>query len=302
MGVLGAVAYDPASSVSKSTASLLAMTAIDTTNLRITFTAPSNGAVLVRMKGTIHGASFGALALLGILDGSTVKARMAPSGSEIGADTASQRWGQEVSFVVSGLTPYQSYTWDAAYGVEQATASTGLKYGGPNNATTDDAFGAFHFEIWDTANLLAGKLYDPASAVTKATDSLLAMTALDTTNLRHTFTCPASGKVLWRIKTLQNGGGGVGQHLLGILESATVQARSSPSKCKACALTDGNSYYIQEASGVISNLTAGNSYTFDAAYGVEIIASGGSGLKYGGPDNATGNDAFGGIAYEIWAA
>ena len=42
-------------------------------------------------------------------------------------------------------------TWDAAYGVETAVAATGLKYGGPNNATANDAFGALIFEVWSTA-------------------------------------------------------------------------------------------------------------------------------------------------------
>jgi hypothetical protein len=32
--------------------------------------------------------------------------------------------------------------------VETVVASTGLKYGGPNNTTTNDAFGGFAFEVW----------------------------------------------------------------------------------------------------------------------------------------------------------
>lgn len=51
-------------------------------------------------------------------------------------------------FLVVGLTPNASLTWDAAYGVETAVTSTGLKYGGPNNATANNAFGAFQFEVW----------------------------------------------------------------------------------------------------------------------------------------------------------
>jgi hypothetical protein len=48
--------------------------------------------------------------------------------------------------------------------------------------------------------LPAGVAYDPAAAVTKATSAALAMTAFDTTNLRVTFTAPANGKVLVRIR------------------------------------------------------------------------------------------------------
>jgi len=56
-----------------------------------------------------------------------------------------------------------------------------------------------------------------------------------------------------------------------------------------------------EGNGVISGLTPGSSNTFDAAYGVEIVESAG-GLKWGGPDNTTTDDAFGALQYEIWAA
>lgn len=38
---------------------------------------------------------------------------------------------------------------------------------------------------------LGSKLYDPVAAVTKATTGSLAMTALDTTNLRIALTAPA---------------------------------------------------------------------------------------------------------------
>jgi hypothetical protein len=48
--------------------------------------------------------------------------------------------------------------------------------------------------------LLAGVAADPAAAVTKATSAAPAMTAFDTTNLRVTFTAPANGKVLVRIR------------------------------------------------------------------------------------------------------
>jgi hypothetical protein len=50
--------------------------------------------------------------------------------------------------VVTGLTPSATLVWDAAYGVETVVASTGLKYGGPNDTTGDNAFGGFAFEVW----------------------------------------------------------------------------------------------------------------------------------------------------------
>ncbi len=150
MSLLGAKLYDPAAAVSKATTAALAMTALDTTNLRINFTVPANGAVLVRLQGTLHGATTFPQILLGVLEGSTVKGRVAPAGLPNGNLAATTFLTVEGVFVVPGLTPAASLTWDAAYGVETLVASTGLKYGGPNNTTANDAFGAFLFEIWET--------------------------------------------------------------------------------------------------------------------------------------------------------
>lgn len=151
MALLAGTLYDPAVSVSKATTAALAMTAIDTTNLRLTFTAPANGAVLVRLVGTLHGATTFPQILLGVLDGSTVRGRVAPQAVLGGTAVATTMVNVEALFVVTGLTPSTSYTWDAAYGVETVVASTGLKYGGPNDATANNAFGGFVFEVWNTA-------------------------------------------------------------------------------------------------------------------------------------------------------
>lgn len=147
MALLAGVCYDPAVAVSKSTAALLAMTALDTTNLRLTFTVPASGRVLVRMCGVLHGATTYAQILLGVLEGATVRKRVAPitGGGNLAATTM---LAAEAVFLVTGLTPGANLTWDAAYGVETIVAATGLKYGGPDNATTNDAFGGFVYEIW----------------------------------------------------------------------------------------------------------------------------------------------------------
>jgi hypothetical protein len=299
MSLLASAAYDPAVAVTQSTSALLAMTALDTTNLRVTFTAPANGTVFVRLKGQTHGATTFPRLLLGVLDGATVRGRGTPMGT-VWAALATQQVAQETGFLVTGLTPGNSYTWDAAYGVEVLNASSGLKYGGPDNATTNDAFGSFQFEVWSTANLLTGVFYDPAAAVTQSMTSLLAMTAMDTTNLRLTFTAPASGAVMWRLHAQSHGNQSSGQALLGILEGATVVART-PGVLAGAETTLVTTALGLEATGVITGLSAG-SHTFDAAYGVEVVAGAGGGIKYGGPDDATADNAFGGIAFEIWAA
>ena len=148
MACLGAKAYDPATAVSKATTAALAMTALDTTNLRLTFTAPASGRVLCRLKGVLHGATALPQILLGVLEGATVRGREAAK-AEVGNITATSLTSVEALFPVTGLTPGNQYTFDAAYGVEVVVAATGLKYGGPNNTTGSDAFGAFIFEIWD---------------------------------------------------------------------------------------------------------------------------------------------------------
>lgn len=147
MACLGAINYDPTTAVTKSTASLLAMTAVDTTNLRITFTAPASGKVWVRVKCQAHGATTFPSILLGVLEGSTVVMRQAPEGGLVNTAVATAMLAQEISGVIS--VSAGAHTFDAAYGVETIVASTGIKYGGPNNTTANDAFGAFVFEIWE---------------------------------------------------------------------------------------------------------------------------------------------------------
>jgi hypothetical protein len=299
LACLAAVAYDPAVAVSKATTALLAMTALDTTNLRVTFTAPANGNVFVRVKGQAHGSTAAPRLLLGVLEGAALRGRMTPSGMPV-QSLATTQVGQEAAYVITGLTPGNSYSFDAAYGVEVAPVSTAIKYGGPDNTTGNDAFGAFALEVWETASLLAGTLYDPLTAVTQSTTVLLAMTAMDTTNLRLTFTAPNSGKVMWRINAQVHGATTFGQILLGVLNGATVMARSAPVIAVHSSYT-ATACETQSATGIISGLTPGNSYSLDAAYGVEVVSTAG-GIKYGGPNNTTTDDAFGGIAYEIWAA
>lgn len=148
MNLLGAALYDPAGAVSKATSSLLAMTALDTTNLRLTVTVPAHGFIRVRMSCMLEGATTFPQILLGVLVGATVKGRVAPQVTINGTAVATTFAVASAEFTITGLTP-GSTVFDAAYGVETVIASTNIKYGGPDNTTTNDAFGAFCFEIWD---------------------------------------------------------------------------------------------------------------------------------------------------------
>lgn len=147
MSCLASALYDPAIAVTKSTAALLAMTALDTTNLRLSFTVPASGRVLVRLQGTLHGAATFPQILLGILEGANIRMRKAPmlGGGNLAATTL---LAAEAVAVISGLTPGANLTWDAAYGVETIVAATGIKYGGLNDILANNAFGGFSFEIW----------------------------------------------------------------------------------------------------------------------------------------------------------
>jgi len=300
MACLGAIQYDPAGAVSKAINALLAMTAFDTTNARLTFTVPQNGSVLVRIRANLHGSTTPGRIMLGVLEGSTVRMRMSGHGQYMQAVLATTMISQEAVCVVTGLTPGAVLTWDAAYGVEIVAAAGNIRYGGPNDTTADNAYGALVFEVWEATNLLAGTLYDPSTAATAATTSALAMTALDTTNLRLTFTTPASGRVLWKVHTGFHGSTTAGQWLLGVMESSTVVARVAP-VMTASAGSLATAVIRSTGSGVITGLTPGSSHTYDAAYAVETI-SGAGGLKWGGPNNTTTDDAFGAFAFEIWAA
>lgn len=150
MPLLGARLYDPPTAVVKSTAALSAMTALDTTNLRISFSAPASGAVVVRMSGTVHGAATSPVILFGLMSGANVDASMSASMTWAGAQAATSMVACEALFCFGPGTfsPGQAVTWDAAMGVEVAVTGSGMKYGGPNNATANDAFGAFCFEVW----------------------------------------------------------------------------------------------------------------------------------------------------------
>ncbi len=149
MGLLGGILYDPAVAVTKSTATLIGMTALDTTNLRITFTVPAGGCAFVRMAGVIHGAATYPQILLGVMNGATVVKRQRPMAGINGTAGATNFLTFEGTFTVTGLTAGASTSWDAAYGVETIVASTGIKYGGPNDTTAGNAFGGFCYEVWE---------------------------------------------------------------------------------------------------------------------------------------------------------
>lgn len=303
MKLLAGTFYDPAGAVTKATTSLLAMTALDTTNLRLAFTVPSNGSVLVRIRANVTGGSSQPVILLGVLDhtnSDVVKARVAPITGKGGA-SASEENMHSASMIITGLTPGASLTYDAAYGVEVTAASSAIKYGGADDTSQATTGGGISFEIWDTPGLLASAHYDPGTAATASAASLLAMTALDTTNLRLTFTAPSSGNVYVHLRGLITGTTVAAQATLwGVLDGSTVRFRQrGVGGLNNTSTISANDQSCCDATGLVTGLTPGTSYTWDAAYTVDFAQTSAV-VAYGGPNNTTTNDAWGGFSFDIW--
>lgn len=148
MNLLKAILYDPSGAVSKATSSLIAMTAFDTTNLRLAVTVPAHGMVRIHMHCVLEGATTFPSILLGVLNGASVIGRVAPVQTLGNTAVATARLSCDADFTMTGLAP-GAMNMDAAYGVEVVVAATNIKYGGPNDTTTDNAWGGFVFEAFD---------------------------------------------------------------------------------------------------------------------------------------------------------
>jgi hypothetical protein len=82
------------------------------------------------------------------MDGATVKGRACPITGIPATALATTNVPMEASGVITGLTRGTTYNYDAAYGVEVLLAATNINYGGPNDTTANNAWGALQFEIW----------------------------------------------------------------------------------------------------------------------------------------------------------
>lgn len=179
MKLLAAIHYDPSTSASAATTATRAMTALDTTNLRLSVTVPSHGMVRVRLQCVTHGNTNSPQILLGILEGSTVIGRVAPK-LNASNNAATTMYVAEADFCLTGLTP-GTYNWDAAYGVETVQVSSAIKWGGPNDSTANNAFGAFVFEVYDPAPESAGGSSDWTANERTAIRAILGIPASGTT-------------------------------------------------------------------------------------------------------------------------
>ena len=146
MNLLSTRNYDPDPAVTASTASRIAMTAIDTTNLRNIFTIPSHGMIFVRMEVAVAGGASIPSVMLGVMVGGTVVGRLL---ARVHSNGTTAKLVAEFT-VSSGLgTIGTSCQLDAAYGVEVEVGSSALKWGGPNDTTSDNAWGGFQFSVFN---------------------------------------------------------------------------------------------------------------------------------------------------------
>lgn len=149
MNLLNAKLYDPAAMATHAADAALAMTALDTTHLRLAFTIPSHGMVRVRIACPVGGGFNYPVIHLGVLSGASVIGRQLANPQAAWNSSGSQHPAMlVVDFVVTGLAPGAA-TWDAAYGVDYPESTMVLKYGGPDDATQDNACGGISFEVWD---------------------------------------------------------------------------------------------------------------------------------------------------------
>jgi hypothetical protein len=87
------------------------------------------------------------------------------------------------------------------------------------------------------------------------------------------------------------------QVLLGVLDGATVKGRQvAQGSLPGTAVATTNVSLWAE---FLVTVTGNTSYTWDAAYGVETVVAA-TNIHYGGPNNTTANDAWGGFVFEIW--
>jgi hypothetical protein len=270
-----------------------------TSEMRVQFTVPANGAVLVRIKVPYKGNAASPMIHLGVLQGSTVMGRMAAYAGRAGGSTALRPY--EVEFIVPGLTAGAFLTWDAAYGVDLVQTTANLGWGGPNDTTASNAYGAALFEVWETPGLIDAKLVDPTTPVTKSLATITAMAAMDTGTLRIPLTVPASGNVLARIRVAQTGAAATPAMFLGIMDGSTVKLRMAPlggnTQSSSAAATD---LHIWEFLGIVTD-TPGASVNWDAAWSCETAQTGAV-IGWGGPNDAVASNTYGAASYELWAA
>jgi hypothetical protein len=103
---------------------------------------------------------------------------------------------------------------------------------------------------------------------------------------------PAHGKVLFRLACAIDTAVTVPAILLGVMAGAVILGRAAPQANFATTIAQASAEFV------VTGLTPG-ALNVDAAYAVQAVVAA-SNIKYGGPDDASGADAWGGFSFEAW--
>ncbi len=143
-GLIGFTSYNPSASVIVSTTPpSVAFMDVDATNLKVDFTVPPSGAVLLRLTGYSKSSLNGARCLWNVRSGG---ANVAGSGVSLHNLTVYIRVTHAVK--ISGLTPGTATTWTWGLGSGDTGNTASINYGNQGAATPTDVTGAAVMEIW----------------------------------------------------------------------------------------------------------------------------------------------------------
>ena len=135
-GLLTAITYNPASTTSLSTSSATFVDA-DATNLKVTFTAPASGQVLVRLTAARTSSGTSPVQYWNVRSGGS---DIAGTGGVISATTTRSRNSHAV--IVSGLTSGNSYTYTWGHMVTGTTATSTISVGSTDGPATMEVWSA----------------------------------------------------------------------------------------------------------------------------------------------------------------
>ena len=135
----GPVNYAPAS-VTTYNLGTSGFTALDATNLAVTFTAPDSGNVLVTLSGFVIEGGTGANIWFGLLSAGAI---IGPTAQVLNSGMASQGLSVTSSHLVTGLTPSVFYTFEWAACADQSGCTMGaVNNGGSTSANPSNTTGA----------------------------------------------------------------------------------------------------------------------------------------------------------------
>jgi hypothetical protein len=193
-GLLASVFYNPSTIVNKSTSSSTYAT-VDSTNLTVSFVAPSSGNVIIVLECQVNGVAGASTAqwAIGQHGGSVI------ANTETGVSTPSDDVRATARFLVTGLTAGTTYQYDWYWASGNSGQTVGMRYG--YSATVFQQYGPAVMLVYDATIQGAGGGGQPvfatqqATVATSETTTSTSYTDLATSGPAVTVVVPNSGKV-----------------------------------------------------------------------------------------------------------